>query len=117
MAKQGGAIARFLIKWLVIPVGLAAVGFFFVGPRLGAPSRPSPDPAPTQEDAKESTSSKFKGQPEVEISARPVARRKPPRRRNRPAAAPSNEAPAPSEAPDAEPPARDGEPPAGNGDG
>lgn len=85
MANQSGAIARFLIKWLVIPVGLAAVGFFVVGPRLGAQGRQEAGPADGGQGSmktEQSEAAKKTGNPDVTISSKPVTRRR--TRRTRP---------------------------------
>ena len=108
MPGSRGAIGKYLLKWLVIPVVLAAIGFFFVGPRLGAPGETpkiDTDPSkglPPADDTGEA--SKFK-EPDVEVSARPAGRR--PRRSSRRASAPSRttvvrqsrEVPSPDEEP------------------
>lgn len=31
----GGRIALFLVKWLVVPAGLAVAGYYFLGPTIG----------------------------------------------------------------------------------
>lgn len=108
--KQSGSVAKFLLKWLVIPVGLAAIGFFVIGPRLGEQglkSAPTPEsqsaPAPTDEPATNRPSKL--GEPEVEVTARPISRRRTPRRSTRRPTPPPEEAPTPG-APD-ESPSRD----------
>jgi hypothetical protein len=88
MSARRGSIASFLIKWLVIPVGLAAIGFFVVGPRLGRTNEAPPPPQPVQAEPAPDPDSgqanpKFKGEPEVEVSSRPVEQHKPVRRKHR----------------------------------
>ena len=102
----------FLIKWLVIPVGLAAIGFFLVGPLLGRSAEPlekteAPSPQVVEDDTHRP---KITGDPQVEVSARPVTRRRNPRRAPR-----TRTEPAPPSAPEV--PSPDEEPPRSNPDG
>lgn len=102
MANSAGSIAKFFVKWLVIPVGLAAIGFFVVGPRIGSPPE-AVEPAPANldnlpPDTKENPTRI--AEPEVEVTARPAGRTRSPRRRSsRPAAAPAEAAPRREEVP------------------
>ena len=93
----------FLLKWLVIPVGLAAVGFFVVGPMLArSSSTPVAAEPPAEPATQEPTNTKVTGNPEVEVSARPAPRRRS-TRRSRPR--PTNQESPPSiPSPDEEPP-------------
>lgn len=106
MAKRSGSVAKFLIKWLVIPVGLAAIGFFVVGPQIGqnetksdmAPGANTGAPPPETDGGRNRIS-----EPEVEVTARPAGRRRsirPPARTVTPASAPT-----PAEPQDEDPPA------------
>jgi hypothetical protein len=109
MPGSQGAIAKFLIKWLFVPVGLAALGFFVVGPRLGSPGAPKPAPAEPQIVEPAPEKPKFNGEPEVEVSSRPASRRASSRRRRSSRTSPSPHAvpsrPAePVTSPDEEPP-------------
>ncbi len=118
MANQSGAIARFLVKWLVIPVGLAAIGFFLIGPRIAAKGRAEAklSTANSSPSGEPSEAPKITGDPEVKISSTPVNRRRAPRRRT-----PRNEDSAPKPAREerepADPPSPDEAPPAKTGDG
>ncbi|HRK21174.1 MAG TPA: hypothetical protein PLX06_05170 [Fimbriimonadaceae bacterium] len=123
MAKRAGAVAKFLIKWLVIPVGLAAVGFFVVGPRIGKPEdtpTKSSTPPPTIQDEGGRSEPRV-GEPEVEVTARPAGRvrssRRSSSRRSSPPAevAPASTSPAsPAPAPTSDEPGG-GTPPPGDG--
>lgn len=35
MARRRGSFFLWLLKWVIIPFGLAAIGFYLVGPRIG----------------------------------------------------------------------------------
>src|SRR5687768_11287802 len=78
MQGTRGAVGKYLLKWLFVPIVLAAIGFYVVGPRLGSPADPPKidvDPAKglTPSESAENTS-KFK-EPDVEVTARPAGRR------------------------------------------
>jgi hypothetical protein len=68
------------LKWFVVPVALAAVGVFGVGPYLNRVNYPVIDKlkkkplAPLQTVAPNPDASKF-GEPEVEVTITPVKRR------------------------------------------
>lgn len=36
MSKAGRAVALVFVKWFFIPVGMGALGYFIIGPRIGA---------------------------------------------------------------------------------
>jgi hypothetical protein len=73
MSGQGGAIAVYLIKWFVVPVALAAIGFFFVGPRIGRSGADVPAPSVTiSEGQSEGSSLDSKHAPDVDVSSRVV---------------------------------------------
>jgi hypothetical protein len=94
----------FLVKWLVIPVGLAALGFFVIGPLLGRQAAPPPSvKAPAEPITEEPAANKVTGNPDVEVSARPATRRRSSRSSNRRRTEPPRTVPdIPS--PDEEPP-------------
>jgi hypothetical protein len=75
----------FLLKWLVIPVGLAALGFFIVGPRLLPAAEPPKNEPPKTEVIEQDDSDKQKitGNPEVEVSVSPASHRRTSRRHSR----------------------------------
>jgi hypothetical protein len=73
----------FLLKWLVIPVGLAALGFFVVGPRLlpaAEPAKNEPKAEVVEQD--DPNKQKITGNPEVEVSVAPASHRRTNRRRS-----------------------------------
>lgn len=77
MPGTRGAVGKYLLKWLIVPLVLAAIGFYFVGPRLGAPADPpkiDTDPNKGLPPAENTESSKYK-EPDVEVSSRPAGRR------------------------------------------
>jgi|CXWL01.1.fsa_nt_gi hypothetical protein len=74
MRHNGGVIAVAFVKWVVVPVGLAAIGFFVVGPRV-ANSYLTPDDSagkPTVVEPIEEKSRKSSGEPKVEVTAQRV---------------------------------------------
>ncbi|MCB0825820.1 MAG: hypothetical protein KDC26_06495 [Armatimonadetes bacterium] len=36
MSKAGRAVAMVFVKWFFIPVGMGALGYFIIGPRIGS---------------------------------------------------------------------------------
>lgn len=36
MSSPSGAILKFLLKWVVVPLALGTIGYFVIGPRIGA---------------------------------------------------------------------------------
>jgi hypothetical protein len=121
----------FVLKWIVVPVSLGAIGYFLVGPRVEIPKdiedkvrkvagnpgtleADNPEETQAEEDKPEKTFSA----PEVDVTVtalnnRPKPKRKKRRRRTTTVQAPSQEQPAP------EAPTGDGgggePPPAGDG--
>lgn len=83
MARAG----MLLIKWLLFPAALAAVGYFFVGPRIGKLSGPVASSTPIQDSAQQATDKKQTAfpQPEVDVSVDAVKKpkEKPKKRRRR----------------------------------
>lgn len=88
------------IKWLVIPAALAAAGYYYIGPELGAPrTEPVVIKSPETNTAPAPKARRFKSEPEVEVTVRrgappPKKRRK--RRTTTPAATPTTESAAPA---------------------
>lgn len=114
MPRQSAAVLKSLVKWFVIPVGLAALGFFVVGPRIGnvegleRPELASPELEEEDGAEPEPTSGGAQG-PDVEVSSKPIKRVAPVRTVER---TPEPEIPPESDdvlPPDEEPPG--GEPP------
>lgn len=73
-------------KWLIVPAALAAAGYYYIGPELGAPRTdpvatvlPDQTPAP----ALERVQRKSNAEPEVEVSVR-KGQPSPSRSRSRP---------------------------------
>lgn len=102
-------------KWVFVPVVLAALGFFVLGPILegkNAAAAPSPTAPPAD-------TPRFNSEPDVEVSVAPATRRRttttraepapPTRRRSTPAPAPSTVEPPP--VPEPEPTDDHGVPP------
>lgn len=89
----------FGVKWLVIPAAIAAAGYFYVGPELGAPRTDDPPvvplaakPVPESSKLKRTTDG-----PEVEVSAKKTETPKPKRKRKRkPTVKPAEPAVAPA---------------------
>ena len=99
--KRSGAAAWYVIKWLVVPIVLAAIGFFVIGPRITKPpeykhagQQTQPAPQPGVDD---SEGPKRTGDPKVEVSASPVRRRPAKRTRHVDSPRPSDETPPPVE--------------------
>lgn len=94
MALKRGGIGVFLVKWVVIPVGLAALGFFVIGPRIGAKIDPPKTVEITQqpEDPATTPAKRFNGEPKIEIEAQPISRRRE-RTRTRPSSSTEESAP------------------------
>lgn len=68
-----------LVKWVLVPIALLALGYFLVGPRIGAgPTNPSArTPSETIADADQAEPEpKLRPEPSVEVSATPVNRRR-----------------------------------------
>ncbi len=126
MGTRSGAAAMLLVKWLVVPVLLAALGFFLVGPWL-ARTQPGLAPVSVQPTAGEQEGAEelrhTKADPQVDVSARRVSLQKSRSRRNREAERkternPDRQVPPPGEErSDPEPPPSDGEEPASGGGG
>lgn len=81
--RERGGVAGFLVKWLVVPAALVAVGYFFIGPNVGRnlvgtgtseekPPRATTTPVEPFRPTPEETSSAKPREPEVTITARPV---------------------------------------------
>lgn len=75
MAPRAAGIGKAFFKWAVIPVGLAALGFYLIGPKVAnayivrLQNRALEPQSPPKE---ESEPRKFSGEPKVEISASKV---------------------------------------------
>lgn len=67
---------RYVVKWLVIPMLLAALGFFVVGPRLTKPFEYTPAVAPASDGETSGTEGDAprSGDPNVEVTATPAGR-------------------------------------------
>lgn len=99
--KRSGAVAWYVIKWLVVPIMLAAIGFFIIGPRITKPheykpaghlAEPQTQPVVDADERPRRT-----GDPKVEVSASPVHRRTNRRPRRVEVPPPSEETPPPAE--------------------
>jgi len=79
-----------LLKWLVIPISLAAVGYYFVGPKIGqvAPladsEKTSQAMAPTHAETDTPTDSTSYPAPDVTVTKGPQAVERPRRKHKRP---------------------------------
>ncbi len=84
MRQNGGAIAVAFVKWVVIPVGLAAIGFFLVGPKVANSfmGRVDTTTKPTVVEPAEEKHNKSIGEPKIEVTAQKV--KQPSRRRPKP---------------------------------
>lgn len=71
---RAGPVLLLLLKWIVIPITLLGVGFYFIGPRIGQ-SDAGQDVASPQSQPQDSDQDKPKvvrhGEPQVEVSVRP----------------------------------------------
>ncbi len=112
MARRASLVM--LTKWVVVPVALAAVGFFVLGPVLegkAAAASAPPSTAPDEEKPR------FTSEPDVDVSVAPATRRRstttrartPARTRRR--LTPAPEVPPEVPTPDAEPTIDHGIPP------
>ncbi len=78
MAGRGTSILWFVVKWLVIPVGLAGLGYFIISSRAGTAT----DDAPNSSDEGSHSAANGSAQrvshtePQVEIESREVNPRK-----------------------------------------
>ncbi len=118
MATRAVKALRFTVAWLLVPTAFAALGYYVIGPRLGAtPESPSSTPSAIGEDgpSEDVTPTKSFSPPNVEVRVKrgsTVSQRdlvRPKRRKKKPVVKPS----APSvEAPTVEPPSN---PPTGPG--
>lgn len=111
MAGRGVSALLFFVKWVIVPVGLAALGFFVVGPRIGTdesvlgslpPGRTAfgVDFGKKDEPPGATTpgprSVRRSGEPEVDVSVRPATSRRerqPTEERRRAPAPPPEEVP------------------------
>lgn len=79
MPRQSAAVLKSLMKWFFIPVGLAALGFFVIGPRIGnvegleRPVLASPESEEENSGDPEPISNGVGG-PDVEVSSKPLRR-------------------------------------------
>lgn len=90
MAGRGVSVLLFFVKWVIVPVGLAALGFFLIGPRIGTdesvagslpPGRTAfgvdfgdKDGPATNERGPRSV--RRSGEPQVDVSVRPATTRR-----------------------------------------
>ncbi|MFQ3587452.1 MAG: hypothetical protein SNJ74_02960 [Fimbriimonadaceae bacterium] len=93
MAGRGVSVLLFFVKWVIVPVGLAALGFFLVGPRIGTdesvagslpPGRTAfgvdfgeKEERPVDETGPRTV--RRSGEPQVDVSVRPATNRREPR--------------------------------------
>ncbi|MBI5706538.1 MAG: hypothetical protein HZC36_06065 [Armatimonadetes bacterium] len=84
--RRRGGVARYLIKWILVPALLALAGYFLVGPRLMKPAdyEPAADrhgepPASSGVQHEEPPATGSGSEPKVEVTAEPAGRG---RRRN-----------------------------------
>lgn len=81
-AERPSRIGRF-VKWFVVPIALAALGVFGIGPFLNRVNLPIVDkikPKPSTEIVREEVDAPDQntfGEPEVEVTVSPSSRRKP----------------------------------------
>ncbi|MCO5296189.1 MAG: hypothetical protein M9921_04965 [Fimbriimonadaceae bacterium] len=101
MAKRASIV--FAVKWFAVPIVLAAIGFFVLGPLLEG--RAAAEEVKASAKALEEPR-RFSGEPDVDVSVAPAPKRTRTRTRSAPVqrTTPSEEPP-PSEQPDSEPPA------------
>jgi hypothetical protein len=78
MASRKGGFAQFFVKWFLVPMLLAAVGFFVIGPRIGSASKGPKiiQAPPVTEETLGEEPKKFHGEPKVDVEAEPVTRRR-----------------------------------------
>lgn len=94
MASKAGTVLKIIAAWALLPAGLAALGYYVIGPKLGAKDGDSPKEAPPASSSEGEASSeedapKTYAEPKIEvsvrkgakISARDISR---PRRRKKP---------------------------------
>lgn len=88
MASKAGTVVRLIGLWLLVPIALAAIGYYVIGPRLGSHEGDAPS-STTEESVDEGKASKSYSEPKIEvtvkkgstISARDLTR---PRRKKKP---------------------------------
>ncbi|HJP82812.1 MAG TPA: hypothetical protein VJ835_04830 [Fimbriimonadaceae bacterium] len=115
------------LKWLVVPIALAAVGYFLVGPRVennvpeeykqkaaqvmrGESSQP--EKSENEADATPASNQSKFAEPQVDVTVTALGTRQdPPKRKKRRRRKPKVETPAPTETAPAIPPDNAGEPP------
>lgn len=120
MATKAGTVVKLIGMWLLLPAALAAIGYYVIGPQLGASESASPGASPTEHTGEEKTSKTY-SEPKIEvsvkkgstISARDLTR---PRRKKKPAPKPVEPAPEPA-APSVDPPSGGETIPVGDGNG
>lgn len=80
MAGRGTSILWYLVKWLVIPIGLAAIGYFLIGPRIGKADPNDPESAKEQQGSSDNSTLQVNHgshkEPQVQVDAREVNPRK-----------------------------------------
>lgn len=75
---KAGAILKLIIQWFVVPLALLAIGFYFIGPKIGAVVTNSPkeietDPQNVVDNSQTAPAPQpvpRHGEPEVEITVR-----------------------------------------------
>ncbi len=114
MRRNGGVMAVAFVKWVVIPVGLAAIGFFLVGPKVANSflGKVDTDTKPTIVEPAEAKHSKSIGEPKIEVTAQRVKQNSHRRSKPKPPVAPEQSAPVsdppPEESPEPPTPEPDG---------
>ncbi|MFN8219245.1 MAG: hypothetical protein U0S12_03825 [Fimbriimonadales bacterium] len=115
MAVRPSSLIWLVVKWMAVPILVGLLGYYVVAPRLGAPAAP-PTASSTEEvpqaEAPEAPklSTKFSGEPIVEVSVRKPERSKKIRRGSK--KKPAEETPS-----DAQPPAPESPDPAPSDNG
>ena len=106
MASKAGTVVKLIGMWLLVPAALAAVGYYVIGPQLGAREGDKPETT-SEEPAEDGQTSKSYAEPKIEvsvkkgstISARDLTR---PRRKKKPTPKPA-EPPVKVEVPSVDP--------------
>lgn len=111
MATRAVKAIRFTVAWLLVPAAFAAVGYYVIGPKLGAPTtkKSSAPPEVTGEEgpSDEASQSKTFTAPKIEVSVKRGSTvsqrdiRRPARRKKKPEAKPAEPT---GEAPSTTPP-------------
>lgn len=103
MASKLGTALRIIGLWALVPAGLAALGYYVIGPRIGASTADAPEKQPADSSDEEVQPGRSFAEPKVEVSVKKgstISQRDIQRSRRRPKPKPK---PTPS-TPDVEPP-------------